>query len=624
MYVVLAWFSNRSVPTPDRAAARERAEAELAGVVPSSYVRHEFGGDDWGVTVLHRSEQGAYRWPTVAADDAVTTVSMGLPVGVEVTGGPVALGRRMLAGEDVHRTVVPPFALLAWDGREFAVQQDWLGMCRLFTGAADGVTVLCSRPGLVATFLHGRPQADPDGWASYAAAGMFGGDTSPVSGVRLLRAGERISAVHRSGGGWDVRTSTRYAVDDVVMSGFEDQGRSLSSVLDRAATAMTDVAAGVDALYDGDITLGLSGGKDSRLIAASMVSAGRPARFSTNDDSPSEGEVARRLTAILRDQRGLPVEHRVVPAAAPANVLQVGLRERAVRLQRMYDFQFPATYLVRPAVRERLRNEATPATLTGAAGELATGAWYPRGDRTPVEQLLAKILGAMPAEAVADGVMAVQRDRILGLVAHAQDLGLHDEHLIDYVFLADRLRRMCTSAYALGMVTPFLAPGFVAASFALTPAQKRDRLLHTQLTERLVPEWAGVPYANDATGPSAETRIWEGDGVRVMADLLDSAHGAITGLIRRPAVERALARAVQRNRACSRTLRQFTWLAVASVQLEPDWVRPVTGETYARVTAPPPAAVIPPQRRRRSWRNAMRRPAHTARKLINPSWWAGR
>jgi hypothetical protein len=64
--------------------------------------------------------------------------------------------------------------------------------------------------------------------------------------------------------------------------------------------------------------------------------------------------------------------------------------------------------------------------------------------------------------------------------------------------------------------------------------------------------------------------------------------------VRRDAVEKALIQGARNPQSAQQTLQQFTWLAVASEQLEPDGVRPVTGATYARVTAPP---VVPAQRR---------------------------
>ncbi|MFI6328377.1 hypothetical protein ACIBBG_08805 [Micromonospora chersina] len=272
-------------------------------------------------------------------------------------------------------------------------------------------------------------------------------------------------------------------------------------------------------------------------------------------------------------------------------MLGTGLRERARRLAHLHDHQFPSTYLIRPAVRDRLPEAVRPASLTGAAGELAVGYWYPAAGAdpapTPDQAGLTKLLAGVPHAAAAPEALAAERDRVTAVLAHARGLGLRDEHLVDYLYLVERMRRWCTSAYLTGMVTPFLAPGFVAATFALSVAQKRDRLLHTALIARLVPEWAEVPFVSAATGPSTAARVWEGDGVAAVADLLDTAHGPLTGLMRRPAVEKALRTAVRGGPPDPRVLQQFTALAVASERLEPGTTRAPTGATYARLVAPP-------------------------------------
>ena len=598
MYVVLAWFSARPLSTKDRRMARDRFEAAVPDIVPETFLRHEAGGEDWGVTVLHRSVQGAYRWPMVATDDTVTAVSLGLPVGLDTAGGPLALARRLLAGADVHRDVVPPFGLIALDRDDrVAVQQDWIGMCRLFTAEAGGITALCNRPSLLAGFLHGAAEPDLDGWASYTVCGSFGGDMSPIRGVRLMRPGERLTGRRRTGGGWELAGRTTYGVDDVVLSGHAGQGAPVDASLDRAAGAITGAAAGISELYTDEITLGLSGGKDSRLIAASLVAADRLPRFVTNEDTPVEGEVARELMRLLRDKRGLDPVHDLRTVGAPATVLRAGLRDRTTNLQRLYDFQYPSTYTVRASRSPRLHDQAPPAAFSGVGGELCTGYWYPApGGRTPVEELLARLMAGVPAGVAAEAVVEAERARITGRLDHAKDLGLSGPHLIDYVYLIERVRRWYSSAYMIGMVTPFLAPGFVAATFALTAEQKRRCLLHTSLIGRLVPEWAEVPFVKISTGTSTAARVWDGDGVETIADLLDTAGGPIARMIRPGAVEKALLSAVRTDRADQRTLQQFTWLAVASAQLEPGTVQPSTSATYARVTAPPKPA--PAARRR--------------------------
>ncbi|MGR6322477.1 hypothetical protein Q2K19_13225 [Micromonospora soli] len=591
MYVMLAWFAEIPLPEAARAARAARFAASVATLVPASWRRHDLGGDDWGVTVLHPADPGSYRWPTVATEGPVTAVSLGIPVGLDVAAGPAVLAKRLLAGEDVHQDVVPPFGLLALDIDRFALQQDWLGMGRVFTGEADGVTAFCTRPTVLAAFLHGQARPDLDGWASYAVCGHFGGDLSPIAGTRLLRPGERATGHRRPDGGWRLTRERRYAVDEVVHTGYAAQGGPVGEQLDRAADALTRAADSLHRIYADEVVLGLSGGKDSRLIAAALVAADHTPRFLTNEDTRAEGEVARRLVQLLRDKRGLDPEHRLRLVGAPAQVHDTGLRERARLLGEHYDHQFPSTYLARPAAPPTYADSVRPATFTGAAGELAVGYWYPAADAdpapTPEEAGLARLLAGVPRSAAAPAALAAERDRITAVLDHARATGLRDRHLLDYLYLVERMRRWATSAYTTGMVTPFLAPGFVASTFALTAGQKLDRALHTGLIARLVPEWAEVPFVSVSTGPSTATRVWEGDGVTAVADLLDTAHGPVTGLVRRPAVEQALRRAALGGRPDPRVLQQFTALAVASAALEPGTTRPASGATYARVTAPP-------------------------------------
>jgi asparagine synthase (glutamine-hydrolysing) len=154
----------------------------------------------------------------------------------------------------------------------------------------------------------------------------------------------------------------------------------------------------------------------------------------------------------------------------------------------------------------------------------------------------------------------------------------------------ERLRRWITSAYHLNMVSPFLAPDVVAATFALTPEQKRDRLLHAGLLERFVPEWAQIPYVSRRSGPSTATRIWDGDGLPAVHELLDTTGGDLVRLLRRDAIERAVVACARGNGTVGdeKALQQFACLAAAAQRLEPDAVRPPT-RRYAAFLAASPA-----------------------------------
>ncbi|MEV6493138.1 hypothetical protein AB0M20_31630 [Actinoplanes sp. NPDC051633] len=597
MYGVLAWFSDRPDPADVVEGALERFTTAAAPLVPDAYVRRQIGDGDWGVRVLHAPDGGGYRWPIVAQDHQVTAVSLGLPVGLDTAGGPAALARKLLAGADVHAGVVPPFSLIAVeDGVRVSIQQDWLGMSRLFTGSGRGITAFCSRPSLLAAFLWGTREPDVDGWRSYAACGHFGGDSSPIRGVRLLRPGERVTGRRRPGGGWRLTSQLRHSADDLVADGLAAQAKGFDAAIDLAAEGMLATAAGIGDLYPGQITLGLSGGKDSRVMAAAFLAADKPIEIVTNVDAAAEGETAQHLMRIVRDRRGPGPVHRLARVGAPDDVLRTDLYERAERLQNLYDYQFPSTYLVRRAVPRKLPANSPP-TISGAGGELAVAYWYPKdggGDldsQAARKTAVGRLNAAVPVNAMVGEAVAAERDRIGAVLDHAEGLGLRGQAMTDYLYLVERVRRWYTSAYLYGIVTPFLTPAFVSASFALDAAQKRQWALHRGLLDRFQPLWSEVPFISGTrTGPSTATAIWDGDGVPTVCDLLDTTCGPLTDMVRPAAVRDALAECVAGappSRRRPGLLQQFAYLAVASRTLQPDTLKATSPTTYITLTTPP-------------------------------------
>ncbi len=586
MHVVMGWFSRRARPSFSHDSASvdspaARVARTLDAVVPGSYRRHQFGGADWGLTVCEIGERSAWRWPVLAGDGPVSAVSLGIPLGA--SGDALTLARCLLAGDDIHATVAPPFGLLALDGdRRISVQQDWLGMCRIFLGEADDTVFLATRPGLVADLIGRTP--DRAGWASYVACGHFGGEFSPYAGVRLLAPGERLLLDRRTEGGWNVASQIRTTIDDVVQRGVAARSKPFEEILDLAAQGITTATAGITRIYGEPITMGLSGGKDSRLVLATMLAAGIVPKLRTNIDTPAEGETAGRLVEIMRERRGLVLDHTLTLVGEAESVVTVGLEDRVQRLQALHDYQFPSTYTVRNTGNGKLPEAATPATVTGAGGELATGYWYPAVGSTvtePLDALTARLMYACGKQGPTAAVFEAERTRVAALIERGAANGLQGLELVDYIYLLERVRRWYSSAYTVGMVTPFLTPDFLTAAFALTPQQKRERALHTALMQRFTPEWAGVPYVSITTGPSTAFRIWNGDGLQVVHRLLDTVDGGLTDLMRRDSVADALVTCAdgKGTGTLQKVLQQFAAIAIATKDFEPGRVRPPS-QTY--------------------------------------------
>jgi asparagine synthase (glutamine-hydrolysing) len=326
-----------------------------------------------------------------------------MPVGLEpslLAGGSVELARRSIRDTVVMSDVVPPFGLVAVDEStgSFAVCQDWLGMARMYVYRSQGVVAISNLPTMLPYVLGDRIVPDEEGWAYFIGGDAFNGCTSPVRGVTQIPAGSVMTGRQDSTGHWNVSTTQNRTVDDIVA---EASGGSDRTHIDLAAEGIRRAAASLRVLWPAQIPLGLSGGKDSRLVAAALLSADIVPRFSTRADSTAEAETAAQLVELVSSTRGIRVDHTITEPFTPQLVATHALSQRARQLLSRYDFMFGSTYLLRPPVAP-WRRALPPPTVGGAAGEIATSKWIPEtwsgDDAATRAQLLAALRGAVASQ----------------------------------------------------------------------------------------------------------------------------------------------------------------------------------------------------------------------------------
>jgi asparagine synthase (glutamine-hydrolysing) len=533
-------------------------------------------GPGWGV-VARIPDSGSWRWPLAAVDEDLMSVSFGLPVGLPsgTRAGPLA--RRLLEDPTALDGVVPPFAMAVVDRAQqrAVIQQDWMGMGQVYEFVHQGVLVVTNRPTLAPHFLGEWVTPDLRGWSHYIAGGFFAQETSPVAGVRILMPGERLELRAGADSFWQVHRRHCTSVDDIVQqsvgAGFDRDKR-----LEMATSGLKRAGASLADLWPGSFRFGLSGGRDSRLVAAVMLSGGVRPEFFTTADDPTEAEAAERLLALTRDARGLDLAHERVYASDRKQVLDAGLETRAERLLQRYDFLFPSTYLARPSPPTAEPAALSAPTVGGAHGELVADRWIPKawltGQKTPsradlVIQLM-RWLGASDVDRECQSQATARNvDVYINQIAdHALGLGLDPVGAISYGWLVERMRRFSTQIHLFHQVTPLLTPEFVLAAFATTHEERLGLTVHKTLTERLMPEWDGVPYVKNTSGLAAKQiiRVWDGDGAAALGRLVSSATGPLAALVTRDGIRHALNEA-GRGRGGNvedAALRNFTLLAV--------------------------------------------------------------
>ncbi len=223
-----------------------------------------------------------------------------------VTGVPVSLEKPLdgvLAsvadGDHQHAAQVLPtldgaFAAVHWDAasRKVVVVTDFLGMQPLYEVDAKGVLMLATE--LKGAAAGGRVSMDPRGWGWLAALGHFAEDATSLAGVR--RVPESTVLVYDTASG--TRDESRYWRWPDSRPGLTLAGVDTAGVLDalrRHALAYR--------VHRADATMLLSGGFDSRLIAATLAAEGvRPRALvlsHADEQDDADGRLALRVARAL-------------------------------------------------------------------------------------------------------------------------------------------------------------------------------------------------------------------------------------------------------------------------------------------------------------------------------------
>lgn len=578
MLVTCAWFTEQGpLFDPNGHGVKVRLSRYLANCGGPQWTQTAVDGPGWGLSAV-AANPGSWNWQQVAVDDRTIAVSIGLPVGLpaeQLKRGPLALARELLSEQLTLRDVIPPFAMIAFDRStgHFAIAQDWLGMAKLYTYRSQGVFAISNRPTMLPYVLGERLRPDPAGWAAYLGSDAFLCDSSPVMSVKQVSAGRIIDGRLREDGRWDLTTKSTPTADELVA---EAAATEVPADLELAAEGIRRACTSLRTLWPGALPLGLSGGKDSRLVAAALISSGLIPRFSTRADTPAEAETAARLVGLARHARGVDIEHSVTPPFTPVRVAQHGLVQRARQLLVRYDHSFPSTYVLRPPVGLTWPHDLPAPTVGGACGEIATSKWLPPSwldDETVPEADLQMALHRAVAQHVNPRWQTIELRRRLDiavddLTRRSKAIQIGGSKVLHWTYLVTRMRSWSTAGFNVHQTTPLLTPEFVRVAFSMTLADKRRAAAHRDLTERLMPEWSGIAWVKNSAGLSTSEipKVWDGDGLATLEERLVDAPNEFTEWLDHHELNASLNRAKdgKGTPADNGALRAFIVLSVAA------------------------------------------------------------
>ena len=498
-----------------------------------------------GVVVLGDAEPRC-RWPFLAEDADIAVGCAYVPSGFgAVTGiaepsdaAALALGAALLQDPVAIRSLAPPFAIAVLNKRsgELLVVNDWLGAGRCLEVAFPEGTLWTNRAAAAHLFCGHEARADSASWRVLAGAGWFMGRSTPIEGVKAVARGSALRAVD----GVVNRGETG------VLESLLKADETYEELRDRAAEDALAQVRLADALWEDRPSIDLSGGRDSRVVAAAALAAGIEAKVVTSDRTIGEADVAVELMGRASGN----LEHRLRKTNDEEAQLDRPLRERALNVHLLHDgMRHPQK--VR-GNQDMPRARPQRATLSGHGGGIAHGFYYSNRrellrvrlssdeERLNRATKLFPKLGRLTQPVCVDAAHQAARAALRA----GDDAGLSGPERLEWFHLTDRIAHRQGLASHAERLTVFAMPSFIEAAFGMRPKDRMSARLHKDLVAHFVPEWADVGFFDPGEGSASPTRrrkLWESPDDAAAVEELLKGEGAWAELYRPEAMRSAWA-----------------------------------------------------------------------------------
>src|SRR5262249_4412092 len=173
---------------------------------------------------------------------------------------------------------------------------DGLGYARIYEMRFGGGWVWSNRPGACPLFAGRNPAVNELGWHSLATVGWFMGDTTPFADVSLVERGSVITV--------SLATAERRVERCDALAAWVSPRPTHGASGEEVAAGLTETIRDACELWPRTPQIDLTGGRDSRRVAAAAVAAGIDAEYRTV--RTYDGEVATAQELVRLAPRPMP------------------------------------------------------------------------------------------------------------------------------------------------------------------------------------------------------------------------------------------------------------------------------------------------------------------------------
>ncbi len=368
---------------------------------------------------------------------------------------------------------------------------DFLGIEQVYY-RHEGDTWLVSNSGLLIERISKPSALDPLGVSLYLSAGWVGADRTLRRDIRVIPGGQ-----HWTWQGDDTEP-TRHSYYPLSRLACRPQRRLTPADYGRLADELMQLCHTLSQGF-GEVKCPLTGGRDSRLLAALLIRAGIPARYYTDGD-PASGDV--KIGTLIAKAYDLP--HEVCPITTPDvlsewdNICWQFVRQNE---------GMSSLWQIADVLEMRSQIVHLDLSYWGVGGEIARGysrdkphIFLDKHNVAGVQRYLAKKKTQNYGGLVRREGIALARDYINHFVTQCMDEGIALDDVPDVFYTyqvvgrsggADTRRAMPAG----DLFSPFCSRPFVEAAFSMPALQRYTEPLHYNLTRLLAPKLHSLPFS---------------------------------------------------------------------------------------------------------------------------------
>lgn len=499
----------------------ESVERHLSNFYGCPLDRHWIGDSRSGLVYWSTTERDV-DWEFFArrGDEAVMWIGVpGFAGGPETGVDAFKLGRQVLDGDRLAEDMGCPFAVLGWREGNVFVANDVYGLARVFRFDLAEGNIWTTRPGMAHIFMAEPARKNEVAWSSMAALGWALRGETQLGRGRQVPPGTRLRAWYGAEGQVQISELNEFRV------WFQDaRSRELPDA--RAMAGGMGHYIDVARRWPLQATADLSGGKDSRAIAAVGIAAGSISRLRTIDTDPEEARVACELISRVNGAVHHHIEGKQ-PSPLPVEVMRSNLLSQ----HRAWEGRYLAPTGFNAGAFKGFRL-AQAARFNGLGGEVSNGgnlldSW---ADRLTGQEIGAGLDRMSAMARTSGGASKLAREHVRQLLEEwgeaARHLGLSTAHqVLDLIYAWDRMPNWSTPYSTPHTLTPYYSAPLIPVGVQRVGAAVPDGTSQKELISASMPQWRGIPFYKGARAARKTPFIWELENWPAVRDMIRARAG---------------------------------------------------------------------------------------------------